>query len=339
MVRLGNEDKMRKKAIIMLLCSSLFFALGCNQTKDNQPTTGKDTVTVTIAPTNKVELTVTPEVTPILGVNSNQENPSTWVVSEEEFLTTLEMEYGYVVVKSEYDDFDNDGEYEMFAFVATPEYMELYDSLYGKVVFLNSAMQLSELSMDFYIWDDTSIRTVTLKNRLLFVADEAFVSETASKVYAVYEKEPYCLLSGMGYFAEADGQLLLNVSDYDMVVEYDGLSLGHTWKNYYLYYDEENRCFQEYVAQEISEDEYLKWQGADTILSDIESEYPGAELEFLLRENGVVHVNISYDQGGYITQKNITSTIVEGTLINTIENDGKYKTNCFYIEDEFSSEQ
>lgn len=326
---------MRKTAAFLLLCSSLLCLTGCNNVDDNQTATGQNSVTVTLAPTNKVE--EVPDITPELEEPDDEQTPelnasSNGVVSEEVLLNCLEMDYGYVVVKSVYDDFDNNGEYEMFAFVAEPEYMELYDSLYGKVVFLNTRLQLSELTMDFYIWDDSSIRTIALENRLLFVVDEAFVSETASKVYAVYEEEPSCLLSGMGYFSELNGRLVLNVSDYDMIMEYDGFSTGHTWKNYYFYYDEENRCFQEYTATEITKEDYLSWQGADQILLDIETEYPGAELQFLLRENDMVHVNVASDQNGYIVQKNFTSEIVDGALINTEENDGKYQLRCTYAE-------
>lgn len=316
-----------KRRILLILLSGLLALAGCS--RRNQPATGQETVTVTVVPTPSESpiITQNPEKLPEASTEPVGE-PENRILSEETLVSYLEEEEGVLVITQVYDDFDNDGSYEMFAFVSEPEYLVDYDSLYGKVVFLDSELQLTELTTEFAVWDDASIRTVALENRLLFVADEAFVSETASRVYAVYENEPVCLLSNLGYFDEQDGALLLTVSDYDMCVEYDGFSTGHTWKTYYLYYVETEQCFREYLAEEITEEGFLAYEGADELLASLRAQYPHAEYEFLLRENGMLHINLIYDAGGYLLQKNVTVDSRDGKLTNPVENDGRYHQSC-----------
>lgn len=313
--------------ILLILLSGFLCLTGCS--RRNRPTTGQETVTVTVvpSPSELPKATKKPEQLPETPTEPTGE-PENRILSEETLISYLEEEEGVLVITQVYDDFDNDGTYEMFAFVSEPEYLVDYDSLYGRVVFLDAELQLTELTMGFYVWDASSIRTVALENRLLFVADEAFASETASRVYAVYENDPVCLLSNLGYFEEQDGALLLTVSDYDMCVEYDGFSTGHTWKTYYLYYAEEEQCFREYLAEEITEEEYLSYEGADALLASLREQYPHAEYEFLLRENGMLHINLSYDAGGYLLQKNVTVNSNGGKLTNPVENDGRYHQGC-----------
>lgn len=311
------------RRILMILFFGLLCLAGCG--RKNQPTTGQDTVTVTVVPTPSKR----PEVTPGAPTEPVSEpEPTERILSEETLISYLEEEAGYLVVTQVYDDFDNNGTYEMFAFVSEPEHLVDYDSLFGKVVFLDSEFKLTELTVEFTVWEDAAIRTVALENRLLFVADEAFVSETSSRVYAVYENEPVCLLANLGYFDEQDGALLLTVSDYDMCVEYDGFSTGHTWKTYYLYYEEAERCFREYTAKEITEEDYLSYEGADRLLASLRERYPHAEYEFLLRENGMLHINLIYDAGGYLLQKNVTVSLQDGKVTNPVENDGRYHLSC-----------
>lgn len=280
-------------------------------------------------------LSATPEPTPLPRPTSTLEatpEPTPLEVlqkSEEELCRLLKTEYGFSVIHSEYNDFDQNGTYEMFALVLETELLEQYaeeEWLYGKIIYLSGDAAFWELTMPFYIWDTSSIRLEQLGDRLFFVADEAFVSETVSRVYTVYEDKPQCVMSGIGYFFAQDSTAFVNVSSYDMYVEPDGFSTGHTWKNYYFYYDEESRCFTEYLARQITEEEFLAFSGTELLLEELKQRYGAdAEFEFLYRENGVLHVNIFYQEMGATVQKNCSAHLKDGVPGEWEENEGRYR--------------
>ena len=314
-----------RRQMLHLLCISVLCLLTACQIEN-------ETTSATILPEPPSDVSVlpftTPEPTVLPTVLPNQ--------TKEILQNALEKQYGFMVIQAEYRDFDRNGTYEMFAFVLERELAEQYvdgDWLYGKVVYLNQDLQLEELTMPFYIWDTSATRVIPLEDVLLFVADEAFVSETVSRVYAVYEDEPECLLNGLGYFFAQNGNIFVNISDYDMVVEQDGFSSGHTWKNYYFYYDKEKRCFREYVAKQITQEEFLSLPGAESVLEEIRLQYPSdATLEFLYRENGMLHINIAYCEDTFTIQKNVSVRLENGRLTGWEANDGRYRTECMVEE-------
>lgn len=87
------------------------------------------------------------------------------------------------------------------------------------------------------------------------------------------------------------GEIILNVEAYDGCYDPSiDVYLMHTWKDTYLYYD--NGVYREYGALELSEAQFLRYENAADILSDIRTAYPDGDIRFsyFLRENGVVHV-------------------------------------------------
>ena len=73
--------------------------------------------------------------------------------------------------------------------------------------------------------------------------------------------------------------------------EIKGLWMGHTWKEYYFYYDKESGFFREYGGVNIEEEELTQICGFD-LASEIRN--TGFEVDAIYkRANGIVNVNYS----------------------------------------------
>lgn len=320
---LRTNCRERQMLLVLFCMSALFLLAACR----------KEPKETEVTPPPEQVLSPVPELTPSAEAKPSPEStpkptsPESLQKSEEELVRLLETEYGFSVMHSEYRDFDQNGSCEMFAFVLETELAGQYtEDLYGKLVYLSNGAKLKELTLPFYIWDTSAIRVLTLEDKLFLAIDEAFVSETVSKVYAVYEDEPQCVMSGFGYFFVQDGSAVVNISDYDMYVEQNGFATGHTWKNYYFWYDDENRCFYEYTAKQITEEEFLAFQGTASLLEELKKRYGAdTQFEFLYRENGVLHVNIFYQELDATVQRNCSARLSGNMPGEWEENDGRYR--------------
>ncbi|MCM1184284.1 MAG: hypothetical protein NC337_13015 [Roseburia sp.] len=88
-----------------------------------------------------------------------------------------------------------------------------------------------------------------------------------------------------------NGEILLDVEDYDGYYDaFANVYMLHTWKDTYLYY--ENGVYKEYGALALSEEQFLRFDNAADVLSNIRAEYPDSDMEFsyFLRENGIAHI-------------------------------------------------
>lgn len=132
------------------------------------------------------------------------------------------------------------------------------------------------------------------------------------KQYSIYrlndqELQPLVQSQYGSVYQNSDGDIILDVESYDAHYDIvDGLFTGHTWTDTYLYY--EDGSYKEYGAAILSEEQFLCYDNAAELLSDIRSEAGDGEIEFVyfLRENGIVHVqciltieNVSIDYFHY----------------------------------------
>lgn len=132
------------------------------------------------------------------------------------------------------------------------------------------------------------------------------------KQYSIYrlndqELQPLVQSQYGSVYQNSDGDIILDVESYDAHYDIvDGLFTGHTWTDTYLYY--EDGSYKEYGAAILSEEQFLCYDNAAELLSDIRSEAGDGEIEFVyfLRGNGIVHVqciltieNVSIDYFHY----------------------------------------
>ncbi len=204
--------------------------------------------------------------------------------------------------KQLYDDFDKDGIHECFFFIGDPV-DTAFGSSYGNVFFVNSAEAVMLCDTRYIgVEDDGEIfRTLTYGDATYIVYNEVFATETKSYVYRIIGSVMVeSSLSGIGQLytdPQNPTQLIITTSEYDSIytresgLEGDEVWMGHTWKEYYFYYDEKAGYFKEYGGTKIDEAELTKICGFD-LASEIRN--TGYEVDDIFkRANGIINVNYS----------------------------------------------
>lgn len=205
------------------------------------------------------------------------------------------------VQESLVDDFDGDGDKEAFVFLGG-EPDEIIGSN-GSLWFVSddSCEQVLEQKNIAVNEKGSVFEPMTVENVKIVMLTEAYISEAYSKIFFV--KNGKCeksRISGTGYLYtdEKIDDFLVSHPAYDMCVEYEigadeseKMATGHTWKNYYAYFDKDKQDFCYYGAHSITEDELASICGID-LASEIRNE--GFQVDDIYRvDNGVVIVNYS----------------------------------------------
>ena len=199
------------------------------------------------------------------------------------------------------DDFDGDGDKEAFVFLGG----EVEDVLgsNGSLWFVSddSCEQVLEQKNIAVNEKGSVFEPLTVENMKFVKLTEAYISEAYSKIF--YVKDGKCeesRISGTGYLYtdEKVDDFLVSHPAYDMCVEYEigadeseKMVTGHTWKNYYAYFDKDKQDFCYYGAHTITEEELVSICGMD-LATEIRNE--GFQVDDIYRvDNGVVIVNYS----------------------------------------------
>lgn len=85
-----------------------------------------------------------------------------------------------------------------------------------------------------------------------------------------------------------NGELIMTESAYDCTVPNIG---GHSWKEYWFYYDEEERKFKEYGGVELSLEQFMTFSNAEDVIALVGEEQEICSV--IYRENGIINVNLS----------------------------------------------
>lgn len=250
--------------------------------------------------------------------NTDLDNNADTTNLEDYFYNTLQEEVGdKTILQFSYLDYDNNGEYEAFAFVGSKnngdEYME--DSYDGDLYFVNAkgVTLVKEGTMPYistgYIAD--------FGNRKYYTLNEIYATGYLTYIYSAdYESYFEDDLSRIGDMSETNGDdFTIIISAYDG--EYDkemDTYLGHTWKVYYYHYSKAKDALVKYESEEISLDiakDFLPEGMIDEILGE------GYEIEnIILRENDIININYHIQhENGNITYKNANYNISTNTFI------------------------
>lgn len=204
-------------------------------------------------------------------------------------MQSLEDASGHKIEEYVYVDMDHDGKNEM---MGTYE-----DDSYGwSVWYANSDGTICQpVPGSKQGFDTCRFELLSLPSETHIVINEANLMGT-NKRYSIYrlkDQEIQPLVHDQyGYvYQNSSGDIILDVEDYDAHYDIvDDCFTGHTWLDTYLYY--EDGCYKEYGAVVLSEEQFLRYDNAAELLSDIRSEAGDGEIEFVyfLRENGIVHV-------------------------------------------------
>ncbi len=244
-------------------------------------------------------------------------------ISEEqkqELLDKLRETVGDVEIRAfEAADFDGDGKPE--AFGATGDDFDVIPLWF---VNENGAEKVFE---DKYVVYDGHLLDFGVDK--FYTIELSFGTVSWTKIYGVkdgkwYEHE----FSGkVSELRQSGDNLLIGVDNNGFDAFYDeniGEVGGHTYKTYYFYYD---GGFREYGGIEISEDEFLKLDGAREILAGIEES--GATVNNIIYRGGAEIININCSEfdpsDGWIENTNLTAAI-DGMSVSVIEsNIGVYQ--------------
>ncbi len=198
-------------------------------------------------------------------------------------------------------DFDGDGKEEAFVFIgseADPDWLTCSGTLY----FVNENECKTLMDNDsFFVYEDKLIEVVETEGKTYAHARIAFTTESVSYLYYVENGEVQeSMISGLGAFFKSDYAdcFCISLGLYDGSIEFteegheeEGMGTGHTWKNYYFYYDKDAGDFREYVGEEVSEEELNAAVGFD-LAGEIRGE--GYTVDRILkRPNGIINVNYS----------------------------------------------
>jgi hypothetical protein len=207
----------------------------------------------------------------------------------------------------EYGDFDSNGAYEALAFAG--------NDTAGTIYLVNS----DGLTEMFHEYTDVDISSFSFGEYTFFSLVYNGVADY-SMVWGVDEYGLYdTVISKIGqkFSIDENGEMIINHSTFDNITFNEGVINGaHTWKPYYFYYD---NGFHEYGGTEISLDELLSYENANTFIEQIKSE--GGEITNILkRPNGIININYTvYDPDANI-RWNYNITLLEEDGIVSLNN-------------------
>ena len=201
-------------------------------------------------------------------------------------------------------DFDNDDDMEAFVYIGDAP--DEYAACAGEVWYVDGdKAEKIKQSGSFFVHGDKVIDLYPIGDSVVIELEEAFATSTVSYLFVMENgKWKESEISGLGYFFIDDyvSDYCVSVSEYDAFVDYEegreeeALYTGHTWKNYYFYYDEASGDFKEYVGIDISEDELKEACGSD-LAAEIRD--AGFEVDDIFkRDNGIINVNYSKTEKG-----------------------------------------
>ncbi|MCR5154479.1 MAG: hypothetical protein K6B75_06500, partial [Lachnospiraceae bacterium] len=185
----------------------------------------------------------------------------------------------------------------------------------------------------FSVMENTIFSVMPTGEKTFVSVVETFATDSVSHLLYVEDGlVKSSAVSGLGYFAKRGdaNDYALTVSDYDLCYNYTkgeeefGMYTGHSWKEYYFYYDRKTEDFVEYVGESATREDLEKACGFD-LAKAIEDE--GYVVEAILkRENGIYNVNYSKteDEGDsvFIEYRNACFDAVSGTFLHTGSKDG-----------------
>ncbi len=227
------------------------------------------------------------------------------------------------------EDFDDDGTDEAFALVMWNNTKEFEDGqiVEGDVWFVSPNECQKLRTSDGMGFDETD-HILRLGNTKYELFDDIYA--TGRLTYAWYvaagkvKEAPFSKIGTV--ITDTDGKNRFRILDSNYDAEYDpevGGTLGHTWKQYYFFYDETNDRICEYGGTDIenSKAEYLC--GIDIVGQCLPA---GDKLDSLFyRSNGLVVMNYEHEEDGHIFYHHLIYDFIKGSFIddNGEETDGE----------------
>jgi hypothetical protein len=275
---------MKGRLIAGLLALSLGLA-GCGTTETAEATTiTAVTTSATFEATTTAETTAKAAITettpPQTTTVSETTAPIIYNDDEQTLKNLITEKTAKELLLWEYGDFDNDGTFEAFAFTG-----KFSDANGGSLWLVNSkGMQ----SIGNLVCDE--IRSFSCdKNRFIYTYYRGAINR--QEIWGVNGEDFYkAPISDAGIDLSVDENeniTLLAVAVDNITFYDDNINGANTWKPYYFYYE---NGFHEYGGSEISLEELLEFENADTYVEEIKN-LNGEITNILQRPNGIININ------------------------------------------------
>jgi len=232
----------------------------------------------------------------------------------------LEAQVTQEILAFEYGDYDGDGVCEAFAFVGEEQQPDVDESYKGEIWFVSAkGAQALEAYQNGY---GGLINVYTFGENKFAVLNQYATTGGYVSVWGVHRGKP-CNenISGVGGGMRQldDKNFTLYHSTYDFD-ETDGIATGHTWKDYWFYWD--GKAFHEYGGVKITEEQLRKCGGAAEALDAILAN--GDTIgEIFYRGNGMINVNhfraCGSSRSNYFTTLQLNGAKI---IFNEVEDNG-----------------
>lgn len=179
-------------------------------------------------------------------------------------------------------------------------------SLYG--AYEKCEMELIDLKTEIHIVIQLNSEWGTDYDSHILAIDQSEVTEKLSLFATVYQNE--------------NGNIIIQRTACNNCIDTTtGMMMGRTWSYSYLNYDTDSGQYQEYAAYEITEEEFLEYEGALEIIQSIKDNYDNKELKlsFYRRNNGIMYVQYEYMENSIITYEYYTLYYEDQKILNQPE--------------------
>lgn len=229
-------------------------------------------------------------------------------VTEAELRSILEAAADREIIEFKYCDLNKDGRHEAVAMTGTIEYdyymteVELWFVDEVGAFTVETGIDELPFAIDYWYLEvgdaGTEQHVVLNGNMMMGSMKQCFTYRMENRgLQQVYD--------GYGEIFMRDGRLWYGSEDYDGA-ESDSGMLGHTWKDYPIFY--EDGTYKEYGGIEITREFFMGYQNAaavwDGMLEEVLESNPEAEYEVKIwyRGNGLITVDFGvYNTEGYRT--------------------------------------
>lgn len=197
-----------------------------------------------------------------------------------------------------YGDVDNDTEKELLA-----AYLDMSVGQWKIIKLENDAAEAEEffsISLSAY-YDCCSLDLIDLKDKIHYVVNLSMSMDTSTTGYIFEDNETgvqevLCLYKNI--YQAQDGDVIIQNTSYGSCFDKTtGLMMGRTWTYSYLTYDAESGQYKEYVANEITEEDFLAYEGAADAEQSVKDIYADREIKmtFYQRNNGLLYIQCEYE--------------------------------------------
>lgn len=230
------------------------------------------------------------------------------IMSEAKYLEYLQSSVEGDIVFHYYNDYDGDGDCEMFALVG-----EMVDNggvyeeenICGKIWFIDQNGIEEVESEEIEYWSSPRAFAVDKKSFVAF--EKYYTTGSLTYLWGVTDGKPYqpnISGKGNGLYINEYNEIEITDSEYDFIFDKNmNFSLGHTWKRYYFYFD--GNSFREYGGISIKVEDLLRIPGGDLIIDEINNNLYMIDSIYY-RNNGMININISKEDDYEIVYYNIT---------------------------------